>query len=387
MSSTSPPSSSHHIDVTIQDVFEAEQRIRPFVLKTPLLSKTALTNMGGWSKGLYFKCEALQRTGSFKIRGCTNAVRKALEEQKHNPKTNDEPTVFVCHSSGNAAQALAKAAAMNGQKSHIVVPRTAPAAKVAAMKEYGATVTFCEPNLKAREVGVKHLLDVEYKNKKAVMVHPYDNPLVIAGQGTCGLEIAEQFPIALQEKNQRDRFLLSSTSSTTTTTVPVIISPVGGGGLTSGVALALRFKFPNAIIIGAEPKNVDDASRSFQSGKIEPNSAPATPSFAAPPGQPTIADGLMTTLSPRTLSLLRENLDGIVTVTEEEIAEATKEIYQRLKIVIEPSAGVPAAVALYKRDEIVRRFAHKVSGGEKSLNAAVCILCGGNVDLKILAKL
>ena len=373
--------------VTVQDIYEAEKRIRPFIYKTPLLTKTALSDKGGWTKGLFFKCEALQRTGSFKIRGSQNAVIKILEERRRKTNTtndNKNQLTFICHSSGNHGQALARAAKMNGQRAHLVVPRTAPKAKIAAMMESGAEITFCEPTLQSREAVVKNLIYNVYGKDYAVFVHPFDNDDVIAGQGTCGLEIAQQFPIALQERNSRDPFLLSSppitnnNTSSSSSITPVFIIPIGGGGLVSGVSLALRHKFPNSIIIGAEPAEADDASRSFISGKIEPLKT-------LPPN--TMADGLMTTLAPRTLAILSKTLDGIITVTESEIALATKEILQRLKIVIEPSAGVPAAVALLKRDEIVKRF----GGVGKNLDAAVCILCGGNIDLgkigNILSKI
>lgn len=343
-------------DITIDDIRAAQQLIGPFIVRTPLLEKGSLTRLSGFCS-LLWKCENLQQTGSFKIRGATNAVLCAVKE---NP---GKSITFVAASSGNHGQALAKAAVKAQQRAIIVCPRTAPKSKIAAMEANGAQVVLCEPNQKAREAGVAALMQQRGNGSAStelrLHVHPYSGEprgLVHAGQGTCGIEILEQLRAQKGKGVKPD----------------VIIVPVGGGGFISGVAIAIKALSPGTLVVGAEPAAADDAARSFKSGRVEQN-------FLAPPK--TIADGAMTTLSEQTLKNIREHVDCIITVTEDEIALAMRNIFERMKLVIEPTAGVPAAVALFRRHQLQSLFP-----GRK-LESAVSILCGGNVDVDSISQL
>lgn len=298
----------------------AHERIAPQIHRTLVLTSSALNELTG--ARLYFKCENFQKTGSFKIRGATNAVLSLSEEEAKRG--------VVTHSSGNHAAALARGAGKRGIPAWIVMPSNAPETKKAAVRSYGGQITECEPTLAARESTAKAILEKTGAN----LVHPYDNLRVIAGQGTVALEILEQTP-----------------------DLDFLLAPVSGGGLLSGSAIAAKELRPKIRVIGCEPKNADDAFRSIESGKLEPAA-----------NSETIADGLRATLCPLTFSILRERVDEIVPVSEAEIVEAMRMIWERMKIVIEPSAAVAAAPALLK----------KIDARGKRVGI---ILSGGNLDL------
>jgi threonine dehydratase len=274
---------------------------------------------------LHFKCENFQKVGAFKYRGATNAVLQlSAEELKQGVAT---------HSSGNHGQALAKAAKIANSKAYIVMPNNAPKVKIEAVKGYGAEVIFCEPTLEARETTLQKVID----QTGAVFIHPYNNYDVIAGQATCAKELINQVD-GLQ----------------------IILAPVGGGGLLSGTLLSAYYFAPNIEVWAGEPENVNDALLSLKRGEIV--EAPITP---------TIADGLKTSLGDKTFPIIQEHIYGILTVTEEEIVDAMKLIWQYLKIIVEPSCAVPLA-AIIKNPVL---FHDKKVG---------VILTGGNVDLEKL---
>jgi len=312
-----------HSGPDFNDIRAASGRIAAQIRRTPVLTSELLDKIAG--ARLFFKCENFQKTGSFKIRGATNAVLSLPEESASRG--------VVTHSSGNHAAALARAAQLRGIPAWIVMPSNAPAVKRAAVEAYGGTITFCEPTLAARESTAQDLL----QKTGAQMIHPYDNRNVIAGQGTAALEL-------LNEVADLD----------------FILAPVSGGGLLSGTAIAAKAMNPKIRVIGCEPKNADDAFRSMASGQLEPAAK-----------SDTIADGLRATLCPLTFSILRECVDQVVTVTEDEIGNAMRTIWERMKIVIEPSAAVAAAPALLRRIG--------ADGGRVGI-----ILSGGNVDLSQL---
>ncbi|HUJ81527.1 MAG TPA: pyridoxal-phosphate dependent enzyme [Candidatus Acidoferrales bacterium] len=312
-----------HSGPDFNDIRAASGRIAAQIHRTPVLTSELLDKIAG--ARLFFKCENFQKTGSFKIRGATNAVLSLPEDSAQRG--------VVTHSSGNHAAALARAAQLRGIPAWIVMPSNAPAVKRAAVEAYGGTITFCEPTLAARESTAQDLL----QKTGAQMIHPYDNRNVIAGQGTAALEL-------LNEVADLD----------------FILAPVSGGGLLSGTAIAAKAMNPKIRVIGCEPKNADDAFRSMASGQLEPAAK-----------SETIADGLRATLCPLTFSILRECVDQVVTVTEVEIGNAMRTIWERMKIVIEPSAAVAAAPALLRR---------LGADGER----VGIILSGGNVDLSHL---
>ena len=312
-----------HSGPDFNDIRAASGRIAAQIHRTPVLTSELLDKIAG--ARLFFKCENFQKTGSFKIRGATNAVLSLPEDSAQRG--------VVTHSSGNHAAALARAAQLRGIPAWIVMPSNAPAVKRAAVEAYGGTITFCEPTLAARESTAQDLL----QKTGAQMIHPYDNRNVIAGQGTAALEL-------LNEVADLD----------------FILAPVSGGGLLSGTAIAAKAMNPKIRVIGCEPKNADDAFRSMASGQLEPAAK-----------SETIADGLRATLCPLTFSILRECVDQVVTVTEVEIGNAMRTIWERMKIVIEPSAAVAAAPALLRR--------LGANGGRVGI-----ILSGGNVDLSHL---
>jgi threonine dehydratase len=271
---------------------------------------------------LYFKCENLQRVGAFKARGAANAVFSLSDDEARRG--------VVTHSSGNHGAALAYAAARRGIPAWVVMPETAPAVKQKNVGRFGATIRFCAANVAAREAACSEV----QRETGAVLVHPFDDARVIAGQGTAALELVEDVP-----------------------GLDVMIAPVGGGGLLSGTAIAATSLQRGIHVCGAEPANADDAARSFRSGRIEP--LPATE---------TIADGLRTTLSARTLAAIRTHVDAIGTASEEAIVRAMRMTWERMKIVIEPSSAVPLACLLEGTLD--------VRGKRVGI-----ILTGGNVDI------
>jgi threonine dehydratase len=274
---------------------------------------------------LFFKCENFQKVGAFKFRGATNAVLQLTDE--------DKGRGVVTHSSGNHAAALALAASNAGVRAYIVMPDNAPLVKKNAVAGYGAEITFCQPTLKAREETTARIMS----ETGAVLIHPYDNHNVICGQGTAAVELMEDI-------NDLD----------------IIIAPVGGGGLLSGTSTAAKGLSPGIKVYGAEPLNANDAWQSFISGKIVPSVNPKT-----------IADGLLTSLSERTFRIIRRNTDNIFTVTEESIIESMLLIWERMKIVAEPSSAT--ALAVVKENQNL--FAGKRTG---------IIISGGNADMSRL---
>jgi len=299
---------------------EASRRIKPFIHRTPLLSSTSIREITGCE--LYFKCENLQKAGAFKSRGACNAVFSL------NEGAIDKG---VCtHSSGNHAQALARAAGLRKMPAYIVMPETAPRVKINAVKGYGGIITFCKPTLAARE---STLMEVAAKTG-ATEIHPYNDYRVITGQATCCLEILEDIPAP-----------------------DIIITPVGGGGLLSGTALTAAYVSSQTKIFAAEPKGADDAYRSFYSKTFFPSENPRT-----------IADGLLTSLGSLTFPIILEHVDHILTVEENTIIQAMRLIWERMKIIIEPSAAVTLGTVL----ENPELFAGK---------RTVIILSGGNTDL------
>jgi threonine dehydratase len=305
---------------TLIDIQQAAERIKPYAHRTPILTNESLDQQVGAQ--VHLKCENMQKVGAFKFRGACNAVYSLSDE---------EAKRGVCtHSSGNHAQALALAARMRGIPAYIVMPNNAPQVKKDAVAGYGGQITFCEPTLEARESTLEGIrLDTG-----ANVVHPYNDERVIAGQGTATLELLESIP-----------------------DLDVIIAPVGGGGLLSGTSIAAKGLKPGIRVIAAEPEMADDAYRSMKEGRIIPSVKPKT-----------IADGLLTSLCTLTFSIIQQNVEQIVTVSEQGIIEAMKFVWERAKIVIEPSAAVAVGVLWEKKIDL------------SGLKVGV-ILSGGNVDL------
>ncbi len=305
---------------TLQDILQAAERIKPYAHRTPVLSNKSLDQKVGAQ--MYLKCENFQKVGAFKFRGACNAVFSL---------TDDEAAHGVAtHSSGNHAQALALAARMRGIPAHIVMPENAPQVKKDAVAGYGGRITYCEPTLQAREATLRRVVE----STGAAFIHPYDNERVISGQGTAVLELLADVP-----------------------DLEVIVAPVGGGGLLSGTSIAATETKKGIRVIAGEPEMADDAFRSLRDGKVQQSNNPKT-----------IADGLLTSLSELTFSIIRERVEGIVTVSEQGIADSMKFIWERAKIVIEPSAAVAVAVLWEKKIDL------------RGLKVGV-ILSGGNVDL------
>jgi len=304
----------------IEAIRAAHRRISPRIHRTPVLTSASLDEIAG--ARLYFKCENLQKTGSFKIRGATNAVFSLTgEEARHG---------VVAPSSGNHAAALSLAARWRGIPAFIIMPSNAPATKKRSVESYGGKITECEPTLASREAIAARVM----KETGAHLVHPYNDVRVMAGQGTAALELLEEIP-----------------------DLDVICTPVSGGGLLSGTAIAAKSVRPEIRVAAGEPSNADDAYRSLASGQIE----------AGSPNE-TIADGLRAVLSPLTFSVLRERVDQICPLTEEEIISAMLLLWERMKLVVEPSGAVAAGPALFR----------KLGAEGKKVGI---ILSGGNLDL------
>jgi threonine dehydratase len=307
---------------TLADIHAATARIAPYVKRTPMLTCASLDDRAGC--GVFLKCENFQRVGAFKFRGACNAVFSLSEA--------DARRGVVAHSSGNHAQALALAARLRGIVAHLVMPDNAPAVKKDAVLGYGGKITFCQPTLAAREATQAQVI----AQTGAVEVHPYNNPRIIAGQGTAALELLADVP-----------------------DLDVIMTPVGGGGLLSGTAIGSTETRPGIRVIGVEPEMADDAARSLAAGRILPSVNPRT-----------IADGLLTSLGTLTFPIIRDRVERIVTVSEDAIAAAMRFVWERVKIVIEPSAAVPIAALLeHKIDVSGLRVGVIVSGGNAALDA------------------
>ena len=298
----------------------AHRRIAPHIHRTPVLTSSRIDALVGAE--LWFKCENFQKVGAFKARGAFNAVLSLSEAAAS--------AGVVTHSSGNHAAALALAARTRGITAHIVMPQTASAAKKAAVAAYGGQITYCAPTLEAREATAAAIA----LETGAVMIHPYDNDAVIAGQATAAVELIE-----------------------TVKGLDVVACPVGGGGLASGTGLATRWLEPAARMVGTEPAGADDAWRSLQAGAL-----------TAAARIDTIADGLRAMIAPRTFALIQACVDEVLTVSDAAIVEAMRLIWTSLKIIVEPSAAVPLAALIEHRAEIAGR-------------RVGVILTGGNVDL------
>lgn len=305
---------------TIDDVREAAERIRPYAHRTPVLTSSTLNEM--CSAEIFFKCENFQKAGVFKVRGATNTVFSLSDEEASKG--------VATHSSGNHGAALALAARWRGIKAYVVMPINSPQVKKDAVSGYGAEIVYCKPTLQARQDTLAEVVD----RNGATFVHPYNDPRVIAGQGTAALELCEEVP-----------------------DLDVVMTPVGGGGLLSGTAIAVSAIAPTTQVIAAEPEMADDAYRSFHSGRIIPAENPQT-----------IADGLRTSLGDMTFAIIRRLVKDIVTVSEEAIVDAMRIIWERMKIVVEPSAAVPVGALLSRREAISgRRIGVLLSGGNVDL--------------------
>ncbi|MGB3849723.1 MAG: pyridoxal-phosphate dependent enzyme [Tunicatimonas sp.] len=309
---------------SLTDIQQAAQRIAPLIHRTPVLTSQTIDRLAGCQ--LFFKCENFQKAGAFKMRGAANAVLLLSDAERQRG--------VATHSSGNHGQALARAAQQVGCPAYVVMPRTAPEVKQRAVEGYGAEIIRCEPTLAARESSLEEVV----QRTGAHFVHPYNNESVIAGQGTAALELIEQ-------AGELD----------------TVMTPVGGGGLLSGTALATRGLLPEAAVVAGEPAGADDAFRSLQAGRIIPSEAPNT-----------LADGLLTSLGSLTFPIIQQHVERIITVSDDEIMHALRLVWERMKIIIEPSCAVPLAALLKDKEA----FAGQRVG---------IILTGGNVDLAKLA--
>ncbi len=309
---------------TLTDIQQAAQRIAPLIHRTPVLTSQTINRMAGCE--IFFKCENFQKAGAFKMRGAANAVLLLTEAERERG--------VATHSSGNHGQALARAAQVMGCPAYIVMPSTAPEVKQRAVEGYGAEIIRCEPTLAARESTLAEVV----QRTGAHFVHPYNNEPVIAGQGTAALELIDQ-------AGELD----------------TVMAPVGGGGLLSGTAIATHGLLPGVAVVAGEPSGADDAYRSLLAGRILPSEAPNT-----------LADGLLTSLGDLTFPIIQQHVQRIITVSDVEIMYALRLVWERMKIIIEPSCAVPLAALLKEKES----FAGQRVG---------IILTGGNVDLAKLA--
>lgn len=308
---------------TFEQVQKAYLKIREKVHRTPVMKSQKVNKRAGGE--LFFKCENFQKVGAFKFRGATHTVGELPKEKAQNG--------VATHSSGNHAQAVALAAQQRGIPAHIVMPENAPKVKVNAVRDYGAQITFSKSTQESRE----ETLEKVVKETGAFFIHPYDNPNIIMGQGSAAIEL-------LEDKPELD----------------IILAPVGGGGLISGTAIATSGFSPKTKVIGTEPEVANDAYLSFKTGELHPVQS-----------TDTVADGLRTSLSELTFNCIQEHVDDIVTVTEQEIIDAMRFIWERMKIIIEPSCAVPAAAVFNGKVDI------------KNKKAGI-IISGGNMDLDTL---
>lgn len=304
----------------LEEIRATHTAIQDFIHRTPVLTSTAINAIA--EAEIFFKCENFQKIGAFKMRGGASAALRLTEAEKAKG--------VATHSSGNHAQAVARSAQVLGIPAYIVMPSNAPKIKQKATAGYGAEIILCEPTLASREATLEQVV----AEKGATFIHPYNDYNVVAGQATAALELLED-----------------------TEALDIIMAPVGGGGLMSGTALTMTYLSPNTRIIGAEPAEVDDAHRSFHSGVLQKNETTNT-----------VADGLRTSLGEKTLEIIRNYVEDIYLVEEEEIIAAMRLTWERMKIIIEPSCAVPlAAVLKYK----------EVFKGQK----IGIIITGGNVDV------
>ena len=306
--------------VTLTDVRAASNRIQGAALKTPVMTSTTIDKLLGGS--VFFKCENFQRAGAFKFRGAFNAISQLTSEERQRG--------VIAHSSGNHAQALALAASMLAVKATVVMPKNSSQVKVNATRGYGAEVVFCENTVESRA----SVCDSLIRQHGYTFIHPYNDPRVIAGAGTAALELIEEVGC-----------------------LDYVFAPVGGGGFLSGTSIAAKGLCPAIEVIAVEPANADDAYRSFRAGKIIPSVNPHT-----------IADGLRTQLGDLTFAVIQKNVNDIITVTEEEIVGAMRFLWERMKLVVEPSGAVSLAGLLKLKSRMKRR-------------RAGVMISGGNIDL------
>ena len=307
----------------VNKVEEAYKNIADVVNKTPVMTSRTLNNLT--ESQIFLKCENFQRMGAFKFRGAYNAISKLSKEQREKG--------VITHSSGNHAQAVALASKILEIQATIVMPKNAPHVKINATKEYGAKIVFCEDNLKSRTETTEKLIS----ERGFTLIHPYDNDNIIYGQGTAALELVKEVG-----------------------NLDIVIAPLGGGGLLSGTAIATKGLLPESKVYGVEPTIADDALRSLKAGYIIPSDYPNT-----------IADGLRTSICERTFKYIKEYVDGILTVSEREIVNSMRFIWERLKIVVEPSGAVPVAAIL----------SQKIKAQNQRIGL---ILSGGNIELSEL---
>lgn len=306
---------------TKDQILAAAERIKPHIHRTPVLTSQNLDRMLGCR--MFFKCENFQKAGAFKSRGAVNAVFSLDETEVKNG--------VATHSSGNHAAALSRAAALRGIEAHIVMPENSSIVKIAAVKQYGGKITFCRANLASREETLEKVIS----ETGALEIHPYNHPVIIAGQATAAKELIE-------DAGNFD----------------TIIAPVGGGGLLSGTALSTSYFAPGTKVVAAEPKQADDAFRSFHEKSFIPSVNPDT-----------IADGLRTSLGSITFPIILEYVDDVVTVSEDSIVKAMKLVWERMKMIIEPSSAVPlAAIMENKADFSGQKIGIIISGGNVDLN-------------------
>ena len=326
-------STSAYANLTWQAIVEAHARIQPRIHRTPVLTSASLDAMAG--ARLFFKCENFQRTGSFKIRGASNAIL-ALSEQ-------EAARGIVTQSSGNHGAAVACAAAWRGVPAFIVMPKNAPRVKVRAIEAYGGKITFCEPKVSSRnEVCARVLAETG-----AALIHPFDNDQIIAGQATAAKELLEEIP-----------------------DLDAVFAPVSGGGLLSGTCLGAKGLRPGIQVFGCEPERADDAHRSLTSGQLQSLES-----------SDTIADGLRASLAPRTFAILRDNIERILLASEEEMIAAMRTVWERMKIIIEPSSAVAIAPLLKPGAVASLGLAQRRDGTPPKLGM---VFSGGNVDLSSL---
>ena len=311
------------LDIDLSAILSAHERIQPYIHRTPVLTSSRLNKASGAS--IFFKCENFQKIGAFKARGATNAVFSL-----------DDATAqrgVATHSSGNHGAAVARAAMLRGIPAHIVMPSNSAKVKIRAVEGYGARLVFCEPTEEAREFTCADVI----ARTGATLIHSFENPNVIAGQGTTAVELLEDV-----------------------SDLDVVMCPIGGGGLLAGAAVAAKSMRPNIKVVAAEPENADDAARSFRAGRVIHTKK-----------QFTIADGLRTNVGEPNFAIIKHYVDDIVTVSEDAIISAMRTIWETMKIMIEPSAAVPYAAI--QEDKI------DVAGKHVGI-----ILTGGNVDLDAL---
>lgn len=316
--------------ISFADVEKAHINIQDSIHLTPVLTSSILNQIAG--RNLFFKCELFQKTGSFKIRGALNAIRGLI------PDTPEEkPKAVVTHSSGNHGQALTYAAKLEGIPAYIVVPQTAPNCKKLAIQAYGASIVYSGPSDESREKVTQRIM----QETEGILVHPNQEPAVIAGQGTIALEVLNQVPL-----------------------VDALVVPVGGGGMVAGIAITIKALKPSVKVYAAEPSNADDCYQSKRKGELTPNLHPPE----------TIADGVKSSIGLNTWPIIRDLVDDVFTVTEDEIKYATQLVWGRMKLLIEPTAGVALAAVLSQHFQAV----------SPEVKNICVVLSGGNVDLTAL---